>query len=98
MRWNHIIRLLGGVVLSSCLLIATFGWSQMRGGSSMGAQPGGMNQQPGGMNQQQPGMERNGMGMQGGQNGAEAVFVANAKRNIRVETDLSKMALKNSSN
>ena len=51
-------------------------------------------QQPGGLNQ--PGTQPN--GTLGAQNGAESNFVATMRRNSEVETDLSKMAIKNSSN
>ena len=77
------------ITLTAGLLAATpASVAQMRGGS-MGAPP------------TQPGMPQNNpqpnspMGMQ---NNAEADFLGNMRRNIKVETDLSKMALKNSSN
>lgn len=62
--------------------------------------PGSMAGQSGNMNQQQPGMQQNNMqpGQMTPQNSAEANFVANMRRNSKVEADLSKMALKNSSN
>lgn len=100
MRWN-VFSFASAAMLSCGLFLATPGaLAQMRGGSSMGGQ------QPGGMGQQQPGTSPNGMqpnelgrqGMQGSQNMAELNFIANVQRNSKVETDLSKMALKNSSN
>ncbi len=98
---RNILSLLSAAALTFGLLAAPNAWAQMRGGSTMGGQqPGGMNQQGTQPNGTQPnGMQPNGnMGMQNPQNSAQAAFVANVKRNSKVETDLSKMALKNSSN
>lgn len=69
--------------------------AQMRGGG-MGAPP----PQPGMQQNTQPGMPNNGMPNQamGTQNNPEAIFVGHIRRNSKVETDLSKLALKNSSN
>ena len=88
-----------GMALSLELLLATPGiLSQMRSGGGMAGQNGNMNQ-PGNPNQQpgmSPGMQPNGqMAMQ---NDAKVSFFANARRNSKVETDLSKLALKNGSN
>ena len=70
------------------LLLASPGaWAQAHGGYGGGQQPGGLNQ---------PGTGPN--GIVGAQNSAEATFVATMRRNSEVETDLSKLALKNSSN
>jgi predicted outer membrane protein len=79
------------MLTAGMLFVGTTGWSQMRGGSPMGSpQPGGMNQ---------PGMNQPGAaGQQGMQNSAMASFAADVKRNNKAETDLSKLALKNSSN
>jgi predicted outer membrane protein len=90
-------KLFTAAMLSAGMLFAaTTGWSQMRGGSPMGAPP------PGGMNQPgmaQPGMPQPGAaGLQGMQNSAMASFAADVRRNNKAETDLSKLALKNSSN
>jgi uncharacterized protein (DUF305 family) len=78
------------------LLLATPGvLSQMRSG--MAGQNGNTNQN-GNMNQpgMSPNMQPNGpMAMQ---NNAEVSCFANMRRNSKVETDLSKLALKNSSN
>lgn len=90
----NILSFSGAAMLALVLLLATPAvWGQMHGGSGMAGQSGSMNQN-GNMNH--PGMEQNGaMGMQ---NNAQASFVADMRRNSKVETDLSKLALKNSSN
>jgi|GEM_PF-4660735 len=92
MKWNR-FEFAGASILSLGLLLAVPGaLAQMHGGPPMGP-PGGMNQnQPGNNNPNQPG---NGMQQN---NGAQAQFVANMRRNIKVEDDLSRLALKNSSN
>lgn len=89
---RNVRKLLTGAVLSAGMfLMSTSGWSQMRGGSPTGAPP------PGGMNQ--PGMAQPGTaGQQGMQANAMASFAADMQRNNKAETDLSKLALKNSSN
>ena len=96
MKWNR-FEFAGAAMLSlGVLLAAPGGLAQMHGGSSMGSS-GGMNQSQNGMGQPGNGTKQAGMGTQ--QNSAgQAQFVANMRRNITVEDDLSKMALKNSSN
>ncbi len=65
--------------------------SQMRGGA-MGPPP----------QQQQPGMQPNNMQQPNGpmamQNNPEAIFLGHMRRNSKAETDLSKLAVKNSGN
>ena len=99
MRRNLLSWLSAGALtlgLLASLLVTPGAWAQMQGGATMGGQqPGAMGQQGASPN----GMQPNGnMGMQNPQSGAQASFIANVKRNSKVETDLSKMALKNSSN
>ncbi len=81
-------------MLSMWLLLTTAGaLCQMRSGSSMGGPP------QGGMNQ--PGMRPNDMQPNGSmamQNNPETQFVATMRRNSKAESDLSKLALKNSTN
>src|SRR5665213_1605140 len=93
---RNIFNFYGIATLSLGLLLATPGaLSQMRSG--MAAQNGNANPN-GNMNQpgMSPGMQPNGpMAMQ---TNADVSFFANARRNSKVETDLSKLALKNSSN
>ena len=75
-------------VLGCGLLLASPGaWAQLRGGYGGGSAPGGLNP---------PGTGPNGLA--GTQNTAEATFVATMRRNSEVETNFSKLALKNSSN
>jgi predicted outer membrane protein len=88
-------KISGPAVLSGGLLFAgtQATLAQMQNGA-MAGQNQNMNQQ---QQQQQPGMLPNGM-QPNQQNSAEANFVATMRRNSKVETDLSKMAMKNSSN
>ncbi len=86
------------MLLLGLLLAIPGALSQMRNGAGMAGQNGNMNQ-PGNTNQ--PGMTPNGSqrnGAMDAQNNPETGFVANMRRNSKVETDLSKLALKNSSN
>lgn len=87
--FSSAMLLASGILLAASPTIA----AQMRQNPSMGGN--------GNMNQTQPGMRPNNMPMNGSttmQNNAQADFVATVRRNAKVETDLSKMALKNSSN
>lgn len=80
-----IVRIFGAATLALGLAAASPVLAQRMG--SMGAQP------PGTQNQgQQPN------GQMGPQNNAQTAFLAHMRRNSMVETDLSKMALKNSDN
>ncbi|MGC1783753.1 MAG: DUF4142 domain-containing protein [Acidobacteriaceae bacterium] len=88
---QSVVRVFGAAALAGGLIFA--------GSSAVLGQmrPGMQSQQP----PQQPGMQQNNMqqpGQMNPQNTAEANFVANVRRNSKVETDLSKMALKNSGN
>lgn len=101
---RHISNFFGGLLVMSGLLMATAaGRAQMMGGSPAGAQNGSMNQQgmsPTNMPQNGPmGAQNNGpMGAQNNSQGAEQNLFGNIRRNAGVETELSKMALKNSQN
>ncbi len=79
--------------LSGLLLASSGAHAQMRGGSPMGGQTGSMGGQPGNMGQ--PGMPAN-MQQNGSQLMQQNAFIT-LRRNQQIETDLSKMALKNSS-
>ena len=79
------LRVLGTILLASGLFLAVPGaWAQMHGGQSAGPRPAGVSGLPGLQS------------TASGQNGLESSFVATMRRNSEEETDLSKMALKNS--
>lgn len=85
---SSLVQMFGAATLTLGLLAATSPlFAQRQNG--MGAQP-----QPGQQNNQ-PGMPN---GPMGAQNNAQTEFISHMKRNSMVETDLSKMALKNSDN
>ena len=85
MRRSTALHVLGTILLASGLFLAVPGaWAQMHQSQSAGPRPVGVSDQPGLQS------------TASGQNGLESSFVATMRRNSEVETDLSKMALKNS--
>jgi predicted outer membrane protein len=89
----NVRRLVPGALLAAALTAAGAAHAQMRGGSPAGGM-GGMQQQT-----PQPGMTP-GMqpGMNATQNSEQMNFIGNMRRNMKAETELSKIAEKNSQN
>ncbi len=89
---SNIARISCAIVAAGLLATTPAILSQMRGGGTMGPPP----------QQSQPGMQPNNMQQPNGpmamQNNPEAMFIGHIRRNSKVETDLSKLAVKNSSN
>ncbi|HTU49054.1 MAG TPA: DUF4142 domain-containing protein [Acidobacteriaceae bacterium] len=84
--------------LASGLLLLTLApaaLAQMHGGAPMGGSPSNMNNNP---NMPSNGMQPGPMGTQNSDTMAEQNMFGNLRRNFDVENDLSKMAMKNSSN
>ncbi len=81
-----------GAMLAAVLIVAGAAPAQMRGGSPGGAM--------GGMQQQSPQAGMPGMqpGMNAMQNSEQMNFIGNMRRNMKAETELSKIAEKNSQN